>query len=482
MVPRPRFFVVRPDVKRQTSEGGVRILPGAIVPLVAVDELPEWLDLVGVPRELAIEQTIGLCNLGTAAKSKSPYAVKIKTARPSPSAEKKREVKPDNDAAPVDGNGMASNPHLPPHPSASSPSETNVPTTAAAPAPSPSPIHPADRMKAHWSDAHARSLALINDSDSDKQHRYPQPQSSTAPSPSTTSTITTSSTISSSLAPSNKKKNDAPEYCRHWCHHGTCKWGLHCRYLHAMPTTPAELAAVGLREVPAWWVAASAAGEFGEFGAAQHHHHHGGLGFGGHGMGIGMGLDPRDVRVRLPLPFSIPFAGAGGRTGVFGGGGGVDMNMNTNMGMGMGMGMGMPSAAGGGSGGKKAMRAAAQLRETVALLRELGVVGIGVGGGGGRSRRARERERERTPMEKSVLKAGKGKVDKEKDKEKEAALRAAAEDRPTAGSAAAAAGTVHSGVALPVRGGEVPGKKRLEEEEKEMAVASAQKMQKLVDV
>ncbi|KAL8281902.1 hypothetical protein RB597_009566 [Gaeumannomyces tritici] len=45
-------------------------------------------------------------------------------------------------------------------------------------------------------------------------------------------------------------------YCRHWCVHGTCKWGRNCRYNHAMPATPEGLAEVGLREFPEWWAAA----------------------------------------------------------------------------------------------------------------------------------------------------------------------------------------------------------------------------------
>ena len=58
MTPRPRFFVVRPGFKRQTSNGKIETLPGPIVPLIAVDELPEWLSIVGIPRELAVEQTV----------------------------------------------------------------------------------------------------------------------------------------------------------------------------------------------------------------------------------------------------------------------------------------------------------------------------------------------------------------------------------------------------------------------------------------
>ncbi len=35
-------------------------------------------------------------------------------------------------------------------------------------------------------------------------------------------------------------------YCKHWCHHGTCKFGYNCRYDHVMPATMAGLQSVGL--------------------------------------------------------------------------------------------------------------------------------------------------------------------------------------------------------------------------------------------
>jgi hypothetical protein len=56
MHPGPDHFLVRPG----TKDGK----PGPIVPLIAVDQLPDWMQLVGVPRELDAEQTIGLMNLG----------------------------------------------------------------------------------------------------------------------------------------------------------------------------------------------------------------------------------------------------------------------------------------------------------------------------------------------------------------------------------------------------------------------------------
>ena len=50
---RPRYFVIRPDTKRRTDDG-VKLEPGAIVPLIAVDQLPDWLEVIGVPRDLYV--------------------------------------------------------------------------------------------------------------------------------------------------------------------------------------------------------------------------------------------------------------------------------------------------------------------------------------------------------------------------------------------------------------------------------------------
>ncbi|KAI1142804.1 hypothetical protein F5Y05DRAFT_420688 [Hypoxylon sp. FL0543] len=73
-IPLPQHFVVRPGVTKHTASGTVTS-PGPIVPLVAVDQLPEWLDLSGVPRELSVEQTVGLTNLGTAIRNPEFYTV-----------------------------------------------------------------------------------------------------------------------------------------------------------------------------------------------------------------------------------------------------------------------------------------------------------------------------------------------------------------------------------------------------------------------
>ncbi|KAI1446749.1 hypothetical protein F5Y02DRAFT_56552 [Annulohypoxylon stygium] len=74
----PQHFIVRPSVTKHTANSTVTI-PGPIVPLIAVDQLPEWLDLFGVPRELSLEQTVGLSNLGTVVRSPEFYEVYMHT-------------------------------------------------------------------------------------------------------------------------------------------------------------------------------------------------------------------------------------------------------------------------------------------------------------------------------------------------------------------------------------------------------------------
>jgi hypothetical protein len=59
--PWPAYFIVR------TS--------GEVVPLIGVDELPIGVDLVGVPRALDLEDTIGMLNLGIQRNSETFYRI-----------------------------------------------------------------------------------------------------------------------------------------------------------------------------------------------------------------------------------------------------------------------------------------------------------------------------------------------------------------------------------------------------------------------
>ena len=61
--PWPGYFIVRNT--------------GEVVPLVAIDELPHGIDLVGIPRTLDLEETVGMLNLGLKKGSGAYYQVSV---------------------------------------------------------------------------------------------------------------------------------------------------------------------------------------------------------------------------------------------------------------------------------------------------------------------------------------------------------------------------------------------------------------------
>ena len=61
--PKPRYFAVRDD--------------GSLTPLIAVDELPSYVQIHGVPRTLTAADTNGLISLGPVPKSNSRYILQI---------------------------------------------------------------------------------------------------------------------------------------------------------------------------------------------------------------------------------------------------------------------------------------------------------------------------------------------------------------------------------------------------------------------
>lgn len=58
MSPRAQYYVVRPGPVTTLPSGGRSQAPARLVPLVAVDQLPEWINIVGVPRELKPEDAV----------------------------------------------------------------------------------------------------------------------------------------------------------------------------------------------------------------------------------------------------------------------------------------------------------------------------------------------------------------------------------------------------------------------------------------
>ncbi|KAI1660201.1 hypothetical protein F4813DRAFT_401166 [Daldinia decipiens] len=282
-IPLPHYFIVRPGTIKHTASGTVTT-PGPIVPLVAVDQLPEWLDLFGVPRELSVEQTVGLRNLGTAVRNPKFYQVYMRSdLQASPAAHQggyhtqteqgqRNRVQGTNNSTlvPVDIPTTSTSP--------STSSSTSL--TSADPTSESSPTTNGPNTQAtNTSNPHTKPVKT-------SQHpRFPSTSNSTpptnpyplipAPAPAhflwyPPSTSTSTSTTRSKPHPHplhlhlprpsthSHHTNGSPSspYCKHWCHRGTCRWGAHCRYAHEMPTTAAGLRDVGLAHHPAWYTTA----------------------------------------------------------------------------------------------------------------------------------------------------------------------------------------------------------------------------------
>ncbi|CAK7214334.1 hypothetical protein SCUCBS95973_002107 [Sporothrix curviconia] len=57
-MPRPLHYIVRPGPTAVLPSGGLSQGPARLVPLITVDQLPPWLEIVGVPRQLAAEEAV----------------------------------------------------------------------------------------------------------------------------------------------------------------------------------------------------------------------------------------------------------------------------------------------------------------------------------------------------------------------------------------------------------------------------------------
>ncbi|RYO91327.1 hypothetical protein DL766_002002 [Monosporascus sp. MC13-8B] len=345
-IPLPRYFLVRPGTVKHTASSAVTI-PGPMVPLLPVDQLPEWMDVLGVPRELAVEQTAGLVNLGTVARGMPAfYEVYFhqqhdqqQYVRPrdggdnddSNRAVGSQKYWPEEDDGGVEGRLVIED--------ASSPSR--ISTSASSSLASASRMGPGAKSfastkavnrgggngKPHIGKTNApnvnlnRSTSNSNTSDRDDPpppqlpsptvhgsststsnqylyyhdnnhtnddggggggHPLPPPSSPAHPHPA--DRMLAASAAASFSAPSrphnpvhhqhnhdrrppsssaaSKRRvgggNPLPTsvYCRHWCHHGRCRWQGACWYAHAMPSTAEGLRGVGLGDYPAWWRAA----------------------------------------------------------------------------------------------------------------------------------------------------------------------------------------------------------------------------------
>ena len=78
MASQPRFFITRRSTTgSHPSYAGLAGHESRIVPLIPIDLLPEWVDVEGVARQLTLEETAGMTNLGGFAAVKEPLKLKF---------------------------------------------------------------------------------------------------------------------------------------------------------------------------------------------------------------------------------------------------------------------------------------------------------------------------------------------------------------------------------------------------------------------
>lgn len=254
MDPSPDHFIVRPDEKDGT--------PGPIVPLIAVDQLPDWMQLVSVPRELDAEQTIGMTNLGIVEKEDdSIYEVRLhhdkirailngadENKGSSSSCSKQsnaKTMKNEEITSPAETKSKSKARKQPASEESLSTSAGSSSSAESMPVENPQPrARPTERFLS--ASRHNVAGTAVDTQARSSSERPLRPHMTEA--------------MRDELRPAahqhttRQDKHPATVLCRHWCHHGNCKWGLECRYQHRMPTTLDGLREVGLKDFPTWYL------------------------------------------------------------------------------------------------------------------------------------------------------------------------------------------------------------------------------------
>ncbi|KAM0203863.1 hypothetical protein ACHAPA_007608 [Fusarium lateritium] len=224
MTLRPQFFLVRPGAEQITSTGQIRVQPATAVPLIPLDLLPEWVEIVGVSRSLSPEDTKDMGNLGVIHSELDTFRLRFAAITEDETCDSDNSEESNVMQSGIISSGDAL---VRPNPTTSSPGLS----------PSPAPKPKLESAQGLSSSRHNPD----NQQQSGEAEKEPALHKETAKLP----TNTTSPTPSPASPP-----------CRHWCHYGACRWGLDCHYMHTMPTTPTGLEDVGLSGFPNWWLQA----------------------------------------------------------------------------------------------------------------------------------------------------------------------------------------------------------------------------------
>ncbi|KAI1109156.1 hypothetical protein F5Y14DRAFT_41707 [Nemania sp. NC0429] len=304
----PLYYIQRPGITHHTASGSVTT-PGPNVPLIAADQLPPWIGVVGIPRELSREQAMSLSSLGIVPMG-SPYEVHLDPAylhapeilgsqadavAKACSSQRAQLVSRQSAEGhygghtPKDGAVVGDRPLVGLHQRPASP----APVRASRENPYPMMYpprgfydrkgltirrrgegeHPAERLLRASHELTLKERKVVDDSlllsvSSDSSTLIASSPSTSPPSSSssTSPTRTTMATQKVNTARSAKEKENqtpsAPKtnkadkeniYCRNWCRRGTCRFGEACFFRHEMPLTVRGLREAGLKDYPSWW-------------------------------------------------------------------------------------------------------------------------------------------------------------------------------------------------------------------------------------
>ncbi|ROT39836.1 hypothetical protein SODALDRAFT_331963 [Sodiomyces alkalinus F11] len=339
--------------------------PGHIVPLIPLDLLPDHIQIVGLPRHLSPRHVAGMANLGTIPSTADGAVYKLRIVSDddgvSPTAPCRLsaslgETADSSDNTTRAGVEKATTTHLrePTQPKAASekrdsfrsssfsssdpsPSPSSSPCSPARDLPTVTPVsqqHPADRMlqAQAMTDAEGSRMPPQTSAERWKSSRYNgKTSNSTSQNHNHCSNGSdhdgNTSSNNSSNTNNNNNKNSSNNssnngqgsrlLCRHWCHHGTCWYGLYCRFQHTMPTTLEGLQELGMKELPPWFQSAmrltldewfatgmntpgAQRGSVGQSHQPPGSHYMPGNGLGGGGMGAKMGV-PVDMRMAAAM-------------------------------------------------------------------------------------------------------------------------------------------------------------------------------------
>ncbi|CAK7211878.1 hypothetical protein SBRCBS47491_001272 [Sporothrix bragantina] len=311
--PRPLHYIVRPGLVTTLLSGGLSQGPARLVPLIAVDQLPAWLDIVGVPRNLPAEDAVKMVAIVGGSESGNAgdgvYDVRVlqdntSTVPATPTKPKiKVKIEEDDDKTSllasipqyeniigmnVDGateDKTEDKEHDKDLPDIGALKITGdndkitknnnvtivpyeqfckiVDRLNEQPRNTKDVVVRSDKQSSESStgsgnnsDGEVDNLIDIETFSVKGEATVNKGKFGVGNNDSKTTSNKGSPKGTKTAWPAQKKRDtSAVKPCRFWCRTGFCSYGQNCRYVHVMPQTPEGLRSVELERVPDWWVA-----------------------------------------------------------------------------------------------------------------------------------------------------------------------------------------------------------------------------------